>query len=73
MLKLLLASRNAGKLREFAELLPDLQFVLWPQEAPDLPETGAFSSVSPAAIRETSHSEGFSSFLQLGQSIAGAP
>lgn len=42
MLKVLLASRNAGKLREFAELLPDLQFVPWPAEAPELPETGAF-------------------------------
>jgi len=42
MLKVLLASRNAGKLREFAELLPDLQFVLWPATAPELPETGAF-------------------------------
>jgi len=41
-LKVLLASRNAGKLREFAELLPDLQFVAWPAEAPELPETGAF-------------------------------
>jgi len=42
MLKVLLASRNAGKLREFAELLPDIQFVLWPADAPELPETGAF-------------------------------
>ncbi|GLH75061.1 non-canonical purine NTP pyrophosphatase [Geothrix limicola] len=42
MLKVLLASRNAGKLREFSALLPDLQFVLWPAEAPELPETGAF-------------------------------
>jgi len=42
MLTLLLASRNAGKLREFSELLPDIQFVLWPKEAPELPETGAF-------------------------------
>jgi XTP/dITP diphosphohydrolase len=42
MLKVLLASRNAGKLREFSALLPDLQFVLWPPEAPELPETGAF-------------------------------
>jgi len=41
-LKVLLASRNAGKLREFAELLPDFRFVLWPKEAPELPETGAF-------------------------------
>lgn len=42
MLKVLLASRNTGKLREFSALLPDLQFVLWPAEAPELPETGAF-------------------------------
>ena len=42
MLKVLLASRNAGKLREFSALLPDLEFVLWPPEAPELPETGAF-------------------------------
>lgn len=42
MLKLLLASRNAGKLREFAELLPDLELVPWPREAPEIPEDGAF-------------------------------
>ena len=42
MLKLLLASRNAGKLREFAELLPGFTLVPWPAEAPELPETGAF-------------------------------
>jgi XTP/dITP diphosphohydrolase len=42
MLKILLASRNAGKLREFSELLPGIQFVLWPKDAPELPETGAF-------------------------------
>ena len=42
MLKVLLASRNVGKLREFSTLLPDIQFVLWPSEAPELPETGAF-------------------------------
>jgi XTP/dITP diphosphohydrolase len=42
MLKILLASRNAGKLREFAELLPEVHFVPWPAEAPELPETGAF-------------------------------
>jgi len=42
MLTLLLATRNAGKLREFAELLPGLALVPWPAEAPDLPETGAF-------------------------------
>lgn len=42
MLTLLLASRNTGKLREFAALLPDIRFVPWPPEAPELPETGAF-------------------------------
>jgi XTP/dITP diphosphohydrolase len=42
MLKVLLASRNAGKLREFSVLLPDLRLVLWPAGAPELPETGAF-------------------------------
>lgn len=42
MLRLLLASRNAGKLREFAELLPQVRLVAWPGDAPDLPETGAF-------------------------------
>jgi len=42
MLKVLLASRNLGKLREFTELLPDLAFVPWPADAPELPETGAF-------------------------------
>ena len=42
MPRVLLASCNAGKLREFAELLPDFQFIPWPAEAPELPETGAF-------------------------------
>jgi len=42
LLKMLLASRNAGKLREFAELLPEITFVPWPAGAPELPETGAF-------------------------------
>ncbi|WP_243384398.1 non-canonical purine NTP pyrophosphatase [Geothrix alkalitolerans] len=42
MLKILLASRNAGKLREFAELLSGVTLVPWPAEAPELPETGAF-------------------------------
>jgi XTP/dITP diphosphohydrolase len=42
MLNILLASRNKGKLKEFAELLPDVQMILWPKEAPELPETGAF-------------------------------
>jgi XTP/dITP diphosphohydrolase len=42
VLKLLLASRNAGKLREFAELLPGVELVPWPREAPEIPEDGAF-------------------------------
>ncbi len=55
-MKLLLATRNQGKLREFTALLPGVAFVPWPGEAPELPETGAFFSVSPLAIRETSES-----------------
>jgi len=42
MLKLLLASRNPGKLREFLELLPGVELVAWPPEAPEIPEDGAF-------------------------------
>ncbi len=42
MLRVLLASRNVGKLREFAALLPGFTLVPWPAEAPELPETGAF-------------------------------
>ncbi|MBS1785108.1 MAG: non-canonical purine NTP pyrophosphatase [Acidobacteria bacterium] len=41
-MKVLLATRNAGKLREFAGLLPGVELVPWPAEAPELPETGAF-------------------------------
>ena len=41
-MKLLLATRNAGKLREFAALLPGIELAPWPAEAPELPETGAF-------------------------------
>jgi len=40
--KLLLASRNAHKAQELAELLPGITFVLWPGEAPEIPEDGAF-------------------------------
>jgi XTP/dITP diphosphohydrolase len=39
---ILLASRNAGKLAEFRELLPGHTLVPWPPEAPELPEDGAF-------------------------------
>jgi XTP/dITP diphosphohydrolase len=41
-MKILLASRNAGKLREFNTLLPDVEWVAWPPEAPEIPEDGAF-------------------------------
>lgn len=41
-MKLLLASRNAHKAQELAELLPGVSFVLWPQDAPEIPEDGAF-------------------------------
>jgi len=41
-MELLLASRNAGKLREFKELLPGVGLVAWPEGAPDIPEDGAF-------------------------------
>ena len=41
-MRLLLATRNAGKTREFAALLPGLELLPWPAEAPELPETGAF-------------------------------
>ncbi len=41
-MKLLLATRNQGKLREFTALLPGVELVPWPAEAPELPETGAF-------------------------------
>ena len=51
MLKLLLASRNAGKLREFAELLPEVQFVSWPAEAPELPGVLAYGGTRDEAIR----------------------
>jgi len=41
-MNILLASRNAGKLREFAELLPGYTLFPWPPEAPEIPEDGAF-------------------------------
>jgi XTP/dITP diphosphohydrolase len=42
LMTLLLASRNAHKLKEFHELLPDFVFVPWPEAAPEIPEDGAF-------------------------------
>lgn len=41
-MKILLASRNAHKAEEFADLLPGFTFVSWPPEAPEIPEDGAF-------------------------------
>ncbi|MDR3673749.1 MAG: non-canonical purine NTP pyrophosphatase [Holophaga sp.] len=41
-MKILLASRNPGKLREFQQLLNGIQLVPWPPEAPEIPEEGAF-------------------------------
>ncbi len=41
-MKILLATRNVGKLKEFGVLLPGCELYSWPPEAPDLPETGAF-------------------------------
>jgi len=41
-MRILLASRNQGKLKEFKLLLPGLTLVSWPAGAPDIPEEGAF-------------------------------
>jgi XTP/dITP diphosphohydrolase len=41
-MKLLLASRNPGKLKEFQQLLTGIQLLPWPAEAPEIPEEGAF-------------------------------
>jgi XTP/dITP diphosphohydrolase len=41
-MRILLASRNPGKLRELAGLLPGLTLIPWPAEAPEIPEDGAF-------------------------------
>lgn len=42
LLRLLLASRNAHKLQEFQELIPEVELVPWPSSAPEIPEDGAF-------------------------------
>ena len=41
-MRILLASRNLGKLKEFQALLPGVELVPWPAEAPEIPEEGAF-------------------------------
>jgi XTP/dITP diphosphohydrolase len=41
-MNVLLASRNAGKCREFQDLLPGMAFLPWPTGAPEIPEDGAF-------------------------------
>jgi len=41
-MEILLASGNAGKVREFRELLPGVELIPWPAGAPEIPEEGAF-------------------------------
>lgn len=41
-MKILLASRNIHKAEEFSALLLAHTFVLWPKDAPEIPEDGAF-------------------------------
>lgn len=41
-MRIVLATRNHGKLLEFQALLPGLELLPWPDTAPELPETGAF-------------------------------
>ena len=41
-MNILLASSNAGKVGEFAELLPRVSMIPWPAQAPEIPEDGAF-------------------------------
>ena len=41
-MKILMASSNQGKLAEFRQLLEGFDLVPWPNDAPSLPETGAF-------------------------------
>lgn len=41
-MRILLASRNEGKVREFADLLPGFSLIPWPADAPSIPEDGAF-------------------------------
>ena len=41
-MKLLLASRNEGKLVEFRQLLAGYELLPWPKNAPGIPEDGAF-------------------------------
>ncbi|WP_005036226.1 non-canonical purine NTP pyrophosphatase [Holophaga foetida] len=41
-MRLLLATRNAHKVEEFHELLPSIDFIPWPSDAPEIPESGAF-------------------------------
>ena len=41
LMRILLASRNPGKLREFTGLLSGLTLIPWPDEAPESPEDGA--------------------------------
>lgn len=42
MIRILLASRNSGKLREFETLLPEVHWFTLPATVSELPETGTF-------------------------------
>jgi XTP/dITP diphosphohydrolase len=42
MIRILLASRNGGKLKEFETLLPEVQWLTLPPTVSPLPETGTF-------------------------------
>lgn len=41
-MRVLMASRNPGKLRELGGLLPGIALIPWPADAPEIPEDGAF-------------------------------
>lgn len=41
-MRILLASRNSGKIKEFQQLLCGIDLISWPADAPDIPENGTF-------------------------------
>lgn len=47
MIRILLASRNSGKLKEFETLLPEVQWLTLPPTVSPLPETGTFLKKTP--------------------------
>ncbi len=42
MIRILLASRNVGKLKEFKSLLPEVELLTLPSDVDEIPETGTF-------------------------------